>query len=154
MRSITARTSTETGHFSLQPGFGHSIQRNDSCRACSTGNPRFTSWKLCARTWAFCSGTRCRCNLARSLLGNGLWLTFASLASLTAHPRLFQRARAFLVPLSNPLQLGLGIGLQSFNAGSLLLAIHAVALHQHLEVHARSVELRSVNTGKLAGVVD
>src|ERR1022692_5210204 len=84
MRSITARTFTETGHLSTQPGLGHSMQRSDSCRACSAGKPRFTSQKLWARTWASCSGTRCRGSLMRSLLGSGLLL---GTLLLIEHPR-------------------------------------------------------------------
>src|SRR3974390_1573571 len=47
-----------------------------------------------------------------------------------------------------------GICLQALNALSLLLAIHVVALRQDVEVHACRVELRPVDAGELALVID
>ena len=150
MRSITARTFTDTGHFSTQPGLGHSMQRSDSCRACSAGKPRFTSQKLWARTWASCSGTRCRGSLIRSLLGSGLLL---AILSVMAHLDRFQCACVRLIALAKPLQLRFGVGLQAFDAGSLLFAIHIVALHQDLKVDLGGVELGAIHAGELAAVV-
>src|SRR5271157_3865488 len=140
MRSITARTSTDTGHCSMHPGLGHSMQRSDSCRACSAGKPRFTSWKLWARTCGSCSGTRCRGSLARSLLGSGLWL---GVLLLIKHPRL-QRSALMTHGhvLSQSSQLLFRIGLQPLDAQALLLAVHVVALRQDVEVDLGSVELR------------
>src|SRR5271157_930045 len=152
MRSITARTFTDTGHFSTQPGLGHSMQRSDSCRACSAGKPRFTSQKLCARTWGSCSGTRCRGSLTRSLLGIGLLL---GTLLLIEHSRFdggaFAAHRHTLPQISH---LTLRIGLQPLQAATLLLAVHVVALRQDLEVDLRSIELRAVHAGELTAVVD
>src|SRR5271165_1538480 len=140
MRSITARTFTDTGHISMQPGFGHSMQRSDSCRACSAGNPRFTSQKLWARTWGSCSGTRWRGSLARSLLGSGLLL---GTLLLIENPRFDGGAfAAHSHTLSQTQHLSLRVGLQPLDAATLLFAVHVVALHQDLEVDLRSVELR------------
>src|ERR1700759_122061 len=150
MRSITPLTSTDTGHFSMHPGFGHSMQRRPSCRACSAGNPRLTSRKLCARTCASCSGTLCRGSFTRSLFGSGLFLGFAGVASLIGHPRHHQRTLSLMIPATQAVQLGLRIGLQALDALALLLAVHAVALHQYLEVDSRCFELGTVDTGELA----
>src|SRR5208283_4607280 len=151
MRSITARTSTDTGHSSTQPGLLHSIQRAASCLACSTGKPRFTSIKLWARTCGSCSGTRCRGSLMRSLLGSGLLLGGLLLIE---HPRL--KRGALLTHghvLSQCSQLLFWIGLQPLDAQALLLAVHVVALGQDLEVDFGSVELRTIHAGKLTLVV-
>src|SRR5208337_5177221 len=151
MRSMTARTLTDTGHCSMQPGLGHSMQRSDSWRACSAGKPRFTSRKLWARTWASCSGTRCRGSLMRSLLGNGLLL---GTLLLIEHSRLDGGAYASRRhALSQISYFTLGIGLQPLNAATLLLAIHVVALRQHFEVDLGGVKLGAVHAGKLTGVV-
>src|SRR5690242_18820753 len=143
---MTARTSTDTGHFSTQPGLGHSMQRSDSWRACSGGKPRLTSWKLCARTCGSCSGTRWRGSLARSFAGSGLLLGFFCFVSGIGHPhartaarhtlllrcvRLLQSAFALLDVLANLLQFSVRIGLQPLYAQALLLAIHVVALGEH-----------------------
>src|ERR1039458_85802 len=151
MRSITARTSTDTGHFSTQPGLGHSMQRSDSCRACSIGKPRFTSRKLWARTSGFCSGTRCRGSFTRSLFGSGLLL---GTLLLIEYPRLNGGAfAAYRHTLSQTSQLAFRIGLQPLDAGTLLLAIHVVALRQDLKVDLGGIELGPVHAGELAGVV-
>src|ERR1019366_1638688 len=150
MRSITALTFTDTGHLSTQPGLGHSMQRSDSCRACSAGKPRFTSLKLWARTWGSCSGTRCRGSLARSLLGSGLLL---GTLSVMAHLDRFQCAGVRSIALAKLLQLRFRIGLQALDAGTLLLAIHVVALRQYLKVDLGSIEIGPVHTGELAAVV-
>src|SRR5271165_4405160 len=150
MRSITARTFTDTGHFSTHPGLGHSMQRSDSCRACSAGKPRFTSQKLCARTWGSCSGTRCRGSLARSLLGSGLLL---GTLLLIEHSRFDGGAfTAHRHTLSQICYLTVRIGLQPLNAATLLLAVHVVALHQDLEVDLGGIEFGPVHAGELAAV--
>src|SRR5215472_11822175 len=150
MRAMRACTSTDTANFSMQPGLGHSMQRSDSCRACSAGKPRFTSRKLCARTCASCSGTRWRGSLVRSLLGSGLWLVLACVGLLIGHPHCVQSALRLVILPAKPLQLGLRISLQPIDALPLLLAIHTVALHQHFEVDALRIELGTVDAGKLA----
>src|SRR5271165_1600906 len=151
MRSITARTSTDTGHSSTQPGLLHSIQRAASCLACSTGKPRFTSIKLWARTCGSCSGTRCRGSLMRSLLGSGLLLGGLLLIE---HPRL---KRGALVAhghvFSQSSQLLFRIGLQPLDAQALLLAVHIVALRQDLEVDLRCIEFRAIHARELTAVI-
>src|SRR5271167_1573583 len=150
MRSITARTSTDTGHFSIQPGLGHSMQRSDSCRACSAGKPRFTSWKLWARAWGSCSGTRWRGSLMRSLLGSGLLLGGLVMARLHR----VQRAGVPRILFSELFQLCPRIGLQELDAGPLLFAVHIIALHQDLEVDLRGVKVGAIHAGELTAVVD
>src|ERR1017187_5117496 len=150
MRSITARTFTETGHLSTQPGLGHSMQRSDSCRACSAGKPRFTSQKLWARTWASCSGTRCRGSLMRSLLGSGLLL---GILSVMAHLDRLQCAGVRSIALTKLLQLRFRIDLQALDAGTLLLSIHVVALRQYLKVDLGGIEVGAIHAGELAAVV-
>src|SRR6516164_1974828 len=128
MKSMTARMSIETGHFSTHPGLGHSMQRIDSCLACSGAKPTFTSRKLRERTPASCSGILCRGSLIRSLLGSGFLLI--------EHPRLNRGALAPYDDILSQLpQLRFRICLQTLDAGPLLFAIHGVSLYQNFEVH-------------------
>src|SRR5271166_144133 len=154
MRSMTARTLTDTGHCSMQPGLGHSMQRSDSWRACSAGKPRFTSWKLCARTQGSCSGTRWRGSLVRSLFGSGLWLGFFSFTSLMGHPYRLNGALGLPRVTANFPDFGLRISLQALDALALLLAIHVVTLHQHIEVDAPRIELGPIDASKFALAID
>src|SRR5208337_342630 len=116
------------------------MQRSASCFACSTKKPRFTSRKLCARSCASCSGTRWRGSLMRSLLGSGLLL---GTLLLIEYSRLDGGAfSAHRHTLSQISYFSLRVGLQPLDAATLLLAVHVVALHQHIEVDLGGIEFR------------
>ena len=59
-----------------------------------------------------------------------------------------------LVACAEVFQFAFRIGLESFDTQPLLLAVHVVALPQHVEIHLAGVELRTVDAGELAAVVD
>src|SRR5512141_125783 len=65
-------TFTATGQPYVHVGFAQARQRIASLSASAGSNPRFTSWKLCARTAGSCSRMCCRGIFIRSLLGTVL----------------------------------------------------------------------------------
>src|ERR1035441_990203 len=136
IRAITSLTLTPTGQSTTQPGLAHSMQRVASVRALAASRPRLTSSKLRLRTAGSASGMGVRRIFIRSLSGR---VFFSDIVGLLRGQ--------FFAKLGHLLFLSL---LKFFQRGALLLAVHGVALHEHLEVDQRGVKLRPVHAGKLA----
>src|ERR1035441_3094217 len=144
MRATTSLIFTPTGQSTTQPGLAHSRQREASVRASAAGRPRFTSAKLRQRTRGSSSGMCLRRIFMRSLSGR----TFIAERGSGLVSGIMGLLRSqFLAKLGHFLVLVL---LEILERLALLAAIHGVALHEHLEVDQRSVELGAIHAGELA----
>ena len=143
---------TPTGQSPWHPGLAQARQRMASVAALSALRPWFTSSKQCARTSGSSSGMATRGIFIRSLRGSGFASGMAPFL-LLAH-RALRATVPFPFPLRRPrrelARILPAYAPQSASAIGTPFAIHRIALHQHLKVHQRGVELRPVHAGELA----